>query len=142
MKAQRDWQRFKRKRGHVWTAILFALLLVHTSGIDLGCDFGFRLWILLVSALCSMAKYSYRVAKGRLTIFVYGLRLLAFYLWPCGDGDGDGDGDLSVCLYLRINIYLLCYFRRFIRALHASANGIRAARIVFAIVGHRFSSPA
>lgn len=113
-----------------------SLVLVHTSGIDLGCDFGFRLWILLVSALCSMAKYSYRVAKGRLTIFVYGLRLLAFYLWLCGDGD------LSFCLYLRINIYLLCYFRRFIRALHASANGIRAARIVFAIVGHRSSSPA
>lgn len=94
--------------------------------------FWFRLW--------SMAKYSYRFWNGRLIC-----------LWPAFVGFLFGISKQSPSrrgmwggfwLYLRINIYLLCYFRRFIRALHASANGIRAARIVSAIVGHRSSSPA
>lgn len=127
-------------RRHIWAAILLVCVCAIRAHFRLRLGqlrfwfsgFWFRLW--------SMAKYSYRFWNGRLIC-----------LWPAFVGFLFGISKQSPSrrgmwggfwLYLRINIYLLCYFRRFIRALHASANGIRAARIVSAIVGHRSSSPA
>lgn len=129
-------ERFKRKRVHIdaifgrpFCSFVFALF-VHTSGFDLGnCDFGFRV---LVSAL----------VHGQIQLSVLEWAAYLFMACVCWLSIWDFETVTSRGLYLRINIYLLCYFRRFIRALHASANGIRAARIVSAIVGHRSSSPA
>lgn len=124
-------------RRHIWAAILLVCVCAIRAHFRLrlgqlrfwfsGFGFGFGPWPNTVIGF----------AMGGL--FVYGLRLLAFYL---GFRNSHIKRVGGFWLYLRINIYLLCYFRRFIRALHASANGIRAARIVSAIVGHRSSSPA
>lgn len=124
-------------RRHIWAAILLVCVCAIRAHFRLrlgqlrfwfsGFGFGFGPWPNTVIGF----------AMG--CLFVYGLRLLAFYL---GFRNSHIKRVGGFWLYLRINIYLLCYFRRFIRALHASANGIRAARIVSAIVGHRSSSPA
>lgn len=133
-------ERFKRKRVHIdaifgrpFCSFVFALF-VHTSGFDLGnWDFGFQV---LVSALLH-GQIQLSVLEWEAYLFMGSVCWLS--IW---DFVAVGNGGEGFWLYLRINIYLLCYFRRFIRALHASANGIRAARIVSAIVGHRSSSPA
>lgn len=125
--------------GH-FARLCVCAIRAHTSGIDLGnCDFGFRVLVLGFGPWPNTV-----IGFGMGGLFVYGLRLLAFYLgFRSAVAVGGGEGMVrGFWLYLRINIYLLCYFRRFIRALHASANGIRAARIVSAIVGHLSSSPA
>lgn len=75
-------ERFKRKRVHIdaifgrpFCSFVFALF-VHTSGFDLGnCDFGFRGFGF---GFGPWPNTVIGFAMG--CLFVYGLRLLAFYL--------------------------------------------------------------
>lgn len=92
-------ERFKRKRVHIdaifgrpFCSFVFALF-VHTSGFDLGnCDFGFRGFGFGFGPWPNTV-----IGFGMGGLFVYGLRLLAFYLGfrnshrqggECGEGSG------------------------------------------------------